>query len=330
MRTLRFLAIPLMVSVVLALLASGCNRAATQQYPSKPIDLVVHTAPGAAADTFMRMVADILEKEKLSSQPFNIINKPGGNGGVSLSYVHEKKGDPYTVANMQNVHLVTMLSGKAGDISYKAFTPISLVMFDPNLIIVRADSKYKTVRDLVEDSKTQPKGLSVGFGSMGSADHIIAFKIAQLTGAKFNYLSFTGGGTEATTQVLGGHIDISGGQPAEVSELVKAGKVRILATASEKRLPILPDVPTLAEQGIPVVFKQFRGFMGPPEMPQDAVRYMEAAFKKMTQTKRWKDYTSGEGVGDDVYMNGADFSKFLGEWAGELEPIIKAMDLNKK
>lgn len=327
MKSFRALAIVLAITVGLGVLAGGCGRGQQAAYPSKPIDFVVHTDPGGGSDVFVRMIADIVQKEKLSSQPINVVNKGGGSGAVAIQYLLEKKGDPYTILAFATVIGSTMargqVSGKMSDL-----TPIACLQMDPSVLQVRADSPYNSLADLIKAAKEKPKQISAGFGSIGSTDHILLFRLQKLTGAQFNFLTFKSGG-EAATQMLGGHVDFTLGQPVEAKGQIEAKKVKALATFTDKRLPILPDVPTAKEVGFDVPSKVYRAVVGPPDIPKDAVSYLETMFKKVTETPQWKDYVVSSAV-EPKYLNAADWGKLLAEEYKEIEAIITEMGLKEK
>lgn len=325
----RFMVVSLLAVVTVILLASGCGRGQTATYPAKPIDIVVQTAPGSGTDNLFRLVADIIEKEKLSPQPFQIVTKEGGASAVAAAYMLEKKSDAYTIGHFGNTHVMAFLGGHLGNRSIKELTPIALILDEPKVFQVRADSKYKTIQDLVDDAKKRPKQISVGFGSLGSTDHITAFKLAQMLGTEFNYLSFKSQ-TDAVTQMLGGHLDVTLGMPNDTRALVSGGRARALAVPAEKRLRSLPDVPTLIESGIQMTMTQFRGVSGTPDMPKEAVRFLESTLKKMTETERWRKYVEEDSGSDVVFLNAAEYEKFLEKAVDDLKPLMEPMGLMKQ
>ncbi|MFZ5648581.1 MAG: Bug family tripartite tricarboxylate transporter substrate binding protein [Bacillota bacterium] len=327
----RLLALIGVLSLVIAALA-GCGgqdqgkSAGKQSYPSKPVEFVVHTNPGDGVDLFIRTAADIINKEKLFPQPVNVINKVGGSGAVAMGYVSGKEGENHTLITSQPSTLTTPLRNNLG-IGYKDFTHIARVIAEESVVAVRADSPYKTMSDLIAEAKKKPKGVSHGTGVLGAADTVLDFLIAKATGVQFNVVSFKGGG-ENIVALLGGNVDFVTVNPSEVIGQVEAGKVRLIGIASDKRLPKLPDVPTLKEQGIDVVFQSFRGVSGPKGMSPEAVKFWEDAFKKVAATEAWKKYLNDNMI-SDVYLAGQEYGKYMEEQDKMYSSVLKEMGVLK-
>ncbi|MFZ5633540.1 MAG: tripartite tricarboxylate transporter substrate binding protein [Bacillota bacterium] len=329
---MRFIVIFGILSILAAAL-SGCGgkdqekSSGKSSYPSKPVEFVVHTNPGDGVDLFIRTAADIINKEKLSSQPVNVVNKVGGSGAVAMGYVSGKEGDNHILITSQPSTLTTPLRNNLG-VGYKDFTPVCRVIAEESVVAVRADSPYKSMSDLIAAAKKAPKSISHGTGVLGAADTVLDFLISKATGAQFNIVSFKGGG-ENIVALLGGNVDFVSVNPSEVIGQVEAGKVRLIGIASEKRLPKLPDVPTLKEQGIDVVFQSFRAVSGPKGMSPEAVKYWEDVFKKVTQTEAWKKYLNDNMI-SDVYCGSQEFGKYLDEQDKMYKEVLTEMGVLKK
>ena len=153
-------------------------------------------------------------------------------------------------------------------------------------MIVPYKSPYKTAKDLIADAKANPKKVSVGINSVGGSEHIMAARIERVAGLKFNITAFE----FSPTQLIGGHIDMAFGNTAETSSHVKAKRARVLANMGDTRVPYYKDIPTLAEQGTNASFTQFRGFIGGPNFPAEAVKFWDDAFAKLMKTKEFAEY----------------------------------------
>lgn len=294
--------------------------------PTKPVEFIVHSSPGGGADVFARMIANIVQKNNLSPQPLVVVNKSGASGGNALSYLAEKRGDDHTLLGMVIALVVTAIRT---DVPAKVedWTKISLLQIDPNVWLVRPDFPHKDAKELLAAAKAQPKTISVGFGSVGSSDHLAFFRVAKASGAEFNYVNFGSGG-EAMTALLGGHVDMGSGQPSEALEQIKAGKLRGVLVLADGRLQILPDVPTAKELGINVENEVPRGIVGPSGMSKEAVAYYEGLMKKVTETSDWKEYIKENNV-IDRYLSSSDFTKYLNDLAPKTESLLKEMGLLK-
>ncbi len=295
-------------------------------FPDKPITLIVHAGAGGGSDIFSRTLSAAFDKEKLLPQPIVVENKPGGSGAIAFSYVGGKKGDPYFLLTAVTSFLTTPILRKS-QITYKDFTPVANFAFDEYIIIVKADSKYKNVKDLVEAAKASPKKVTVGGTQLGSSDSICAYLLEKAGGAQFNFIVFNSGG-EVNAALMGGHIDWAVSNPGEALELAKAGKVRTLGVYADKRLAGAPDVPTLKEQGFNVTYVQNRGLVAPAGIPDDARKVYEAAFQKYMKTDIWKTYLK-DNLLTEAWMDGPTFGKWLDAEHARYVPIMKDMGLVK-
>jgi putative tricarboxylic transport membrane protein len=312
---------------VLASMILGTVAPAVAAYPEKPIEFVTHSAPGGGSDIYARRVADMAAQQKLFPVPLVVVNKSGGSGAVATAYVATKKGDPYMIFATTTSIYTTLAKGEV-KVSLDDFTPICALIQDPNILTVGTNSPYKNVKEFIAAAKKKRKGLNQGLASIGATDHILAHRIEKATGVEFNIVSFKQG-SEAFTALLGGHVDFGLGNPAEMTGQMEAGKLRALATCTEKRLPYLPNVPTLKEEGIDVSFAQIRGIWGTKNMPKDVVQYLETTFQKLTKTDSWKKYLEDELV-LDTFMGSAEYGKWLEKEMKNFTQDMNALGLVKK
>ncbi len=311
------LSLMIMVGVISVI---GGLSVAFAAYPEKPIEFVVHQAPGGGSDLFTRGVVEMLTREKIISVPMVVLNKAGGSGAVSVSFVVEKKGDPYTIFATTTPVYSTMVKRK---ISLDEFTPLCRMTIDPIVFTVRGTSPYKDVADVIAAAKKARKSIKLGTGSVGGTDHQVGTMIGLATGVEFNAISFKTGG-EAQTALLGGHIDFTCSNPAEALGLIEAGKLRMLASATDKRIPFLPTLPTLKEKGIDVAFNQARGFFLTKDVSPEVFKYWETAFQKLRNAPSWKNYLKAEYL-IDAPLNGSEFKAWLANEWPMYERNLKAM-----
>jgi putative tricarboxylic transport membrane protein len=313
-------------SVLLVAFMAG-NALAASKFPEKPVTIIVHAGAGGGSDIFSRTMAAAFEKEKLLPRPLVVENKPGGSGGIAFAYVASKKKDPYYLVTAVTSFLTTPLMGRT-PVGLEDFTPMANFAFDEYMLMVRADSKYKTMQDVIADAKANPKKLTVGGTQLGSSDSICTYLLEKAAGIQLNYVVFNSGG-EVNGALLGGHISMMVSNPGEALELHKAGKVRILGVYAEKRLADAPDVPTMKEQGIDAVYVQNRGLCAPADIPADARKILEEAFFKYTKTDIFKKYLK-ENLLSDAWMDGETFGKWLQKERVRYAAILKDMNLIKK
>lgn len=274
--------------LALALLGAGTPTFG-QAFPSKPIEFIVPFGAGGGSDILARTIAKILADERLVTVPIVVVNKPGGSGAVGWAEVLAKRGEPHVLTTVSGSFWTTPLVGQApfkpGD-----FTPVAGLALDTFLFVVRGESTYRRISDIVNVSKRSPESISIGGSAVASDDRVVTAMLEQAAGIKMIYVPFGGSGP-ALTGMLGGHVSAVWLNPAEGLEQLKAGKVRALAVTSTKRIPILPDVPTFRELGYDIVWDQYRGVSMPPGVPAQAVQTMWGAFQRLCRSTKWqKDY----------------------------------------
>jgi len=320
---MRMVAVAVMAILLGLTVVAGGDAAG---FPEKPITLVVHAGAGGGSDIFSRTMAAANDKEKYLPQPIVVENKPGGSGAISFAYVAGKKGDPYFMLTAVTSFLTTPILRKS-QIGYKDFTPLANFAFDEYMLMVKGDSKYKTVKDVIAFAKANPKKMTVGGTQLGSSDSVCSYLIEKAAGVQLNYIVFNSGG-EVNAALMGGHIDLAVSNPGEALELAKANKVRLLGVYSEKRLVGAPDVPTLKEQGLDVTYVQNRGLVAPAGIPEDARKTIEVAFQKYMKSETFKKYVA-ENMLSEAWMDGPTFGKWLDKEHARYSELLKEMGLLK-
>jgi putative tricarboxylic transport membrane protein len=314
--------------LVVLFIAIGTGKAlGADKYPEKPITFIVVAGAGGGSDIFARTMAAAFLRDKLLPQPIVVENKPGGSGSIAYAYVARKKEDPYFLVNAGPTMLTTPLIGIT-PVTMKDFTPIANFVFDDYVLMVNKNSKYQSMKEIIEFARANPKKITVGGTSLGSSDSICAYMIEKAAGVKFNFVVFNGGG-EVNAALLGGHVDMAMSNPGEALEYYKAGKVRMLGVFSEKRLSSAPEVPTMKEQGINAVYVQNRGISAPANIPADARMVLEEASLKYLKTEAFRKYRE-DNMLSEAWMDSAALGKFLEEWNARYAVILKDMGLIKK
>jgi putative tricarboxylic transport membrane protein len=309
-------------------LAAVFGPAFSQPYPSKPVEVVVHSGPGGGPDVFARAVTDMIGREKLFPQPMIVANRAGGGGINALNYVKGKRGDPYVLLTVATGTVLTAASRPELDLSLNTYTPIALFAIDPQTIAVSADSKFRTFKDLIEAARREPNTLVAGIGGPTGNSRLLLYHLERELGARFRVVSFKGG-TDAALAVLGGHVHMAPENMPELLPHVEAKKMRILAVAGERRMSVLPEVPTLKELGLPVSVGTGRGFAMPAGVPAEAAATMEAALRRVHDSALWKDY-SRRTMLEDLYLSGPAFTQFLVKRREEMDGFLAYLAQQKK
>lgn len=283
-------------------------------YPSKTIECYAPSGAGGGWDLTIRTVAKILGDTKLVKVPMPVENKAGGGGAVFLTALQSMKGKDNVLTVYSPPLLLINLNGTT-PFSYKNTTPLARLITDYGAFVVRKDSKYTTIAQVIDDIRKNPTSVKIGGNSSaGSMDHIqflVVAKAAGVTGLKnVQYISFQDNAGAA--QLLGGHIDLLTTGLGDVRGLVESGDLRVLASTAPTRpqFGIGKDTPTVREQGIPADFANWRGIFGPPQMPAYAVTFWRDAFAKLVKTPEWQKACEANGWVQS-YADQAEFTKFL-------------------
>ncbi len=319
---------PLRFLVQLIFMALAAAAASAQPYPSKQIDFVVHVNPGGGTDVFARLVTEIMSREKIVSQPLVVQSRTGGGGATAFTYVKGKRGDPYTVLTIATGSFLSAAARPDLDLGLEHFTPLAFFARDPQGVMVHADSKYRTFKDLVDDAKGQPEGIVCAVTSAFGTGRMTLWRIERETGTRFKFVTFKAG-SEAVLSVLGGHVPFTTENVSEAWAHIEAKKMRVLAVTTEKRMPALPDVPTLTELGYRIQIGTGRGFVMPAGVPKEAAAAMEGLLQKVHRGALWRDY-SQKNMYEDRWMGSVEFAKYLAEQRTAQQEFLQAIGLTQK
>ena len=290
--------------------------------PSRPIELVVHSAPGGGSDVFAREVAEMAKKERLLPQPLQVTNKTAGASAQAMAYLIEKRGDDHTIAVFTNTWVATPLTRADANVTVKDLTPIARLVLEPTIAVVRADSPYRSMSDFVQAAKARPLGLKQAGGSVTAIESLTGLLVQSATGVQWTFIS-TPSIKDRIANLLSGKVDIIIPQPQDVNEHIASGKMRPIAAFTEKRLSVLPAVPTIREQGINVpIIANARGILAPPGMRPEVVAYWEDFFERLTRSASWKKYVEENQV-EDVFLKSGGLGPFLDEQTTLMRKVLQ-------
>jgi len=303
------------------------GSAQAQTFPSRPIEFIAQSSAGGGTDLFSRSITDLLTKQKSFSQPLINVNRVGAGGVVAYTFIKTKRGDPHFVMAIATGAVLNAASRPDLDLPLDIFTPLAMFAQDPQVISVRAESKFNTFKELAEAAKREPGTLSVGVTSATGTARLAFYVVERETGAKFKFVSFKGGG-ETVLATLGGHVEATAENMSEMLPLVEAKKMRVLGVTGERRFTQAPDIPTLKELGYNIIVATGRGFSMPAGVPKDASAAMEAALKRVYDSQDYKEY-SHRNMFDNMYLDGAGFGKYLVEHRVVQEEFLRAIGVVK-
>ncbi|HLE43528.1 MAG TPA: tripartite tricarboxylate transporter substrate binding protein [Methylomirabilota bacterium] len=266
-----------LLAAIVVLVAGG---ALAQDYPTKPVQLMVAYPAGGSTDVGARIVAAIAEKEL--GQSMVVVNKAGAGGQVGWTEMARQKPDGYYIGfvNLPATNTVVLDPERKAAFGIDAFTPIINQVLDPGVIWVKADSPYKSLKDLIEAARKSPNKISTATTGILSDDHLAILMVEEATGVVFRIVHFEGGAPQMTA-ILGGHVEVAFDNVGSIVKRVKSGEVRALAVTDTQRSKFLPDVPTTPELGYPsVISSSTRGIAGPKGLPEPVVKKLQEVFRK--------------------------------------------------
>lgn len=306
-------------------LLAAASSLAFAQSPNQAVNLVVPLAPGGIADITARPLAIPLAREL--GQPVIVENRIGAGGAVGMSHVSRQKPDGHTLlmalSSIVIIPEADKVMGRAASYTMSQFTPIALVSADPTVLVVRANSPWKTAADLVRDAKAKPKSLSFSSSGLYGTTHVAQAMLWQAAGVDVLHVPYNGGGPSMVA-LLSGQVDITAQAPGTVAAHVKAGTVRMLGTWGAERLKAWPDVPTFREQGFDVEFYIWSGLFAPAGLQPAKLAQLRTAAKNATQDPGFMAAMNTMNT-PIRYMEGAELDKFLDQDQKRLAGVIKAM-----
>ena len=273
-----------LASLLGCLLLSGF--AFGQDYPAKPINLLVGYPAGGSTDLSVRALA--AEAAKILKQPIVVSNVAGAAGTLVLGRVKAEKADGYTIFNAPTANFCRIPHLQA--VPYDPLKDFSFIMqygLYQYGLVVRADSPWKTFEEFIDYAKKNPRKVNYGTSGLGTGQHLAMEYMANKEKIEWNHVPFPGG-LQAVTALLGGHVQAVS-QTTEWKEHVNAGTLRLLVVWTDQRLKAFPNVPTLREKGYPFAVHSALSFMGPAGMPKQAVEKLQNAFAKAMESKPFLD-----------------------------------------
>jgi tripartite-type tricarboxylate transporter receptor subunit TctC len=324
-RTIVFLAVA-MVAVFVIAGCGGAQKAEAPKFPTKPVSIIVPFAAGGGTDALARAIGK--SAEPILGQPITVVNKVGANGATGMTEGLNANPDGYTVTM---ITVETVMNPIIGAVPWKPsdYKPVMLLNSDCAAVTVRADGPYKTFEDFMKAAKDNPGKIRVGANAPGAIWHLAALGLQDKAGVQFNIVPFPGGAGPAILDLLGGHIDAVSVSAAEVSQHVKAGKLKILAVIAKERMKGYPDVPTVKEKGVDVEVVTWRGLAVPNKTPDAVVKTLHDSFKKAMDDPKFKEFMEKGNFGV-AYMDGAQFAKHMDDQTKMFRPLLEKAGLAKK
>ncbi len=309
----------------LSVLFSGA--AAANGYPDKPIRMLVPYPPGGITDVLTRSLAELMRKEL--GQPVIVENKPGANTALAAQALAAAPADGYTVmmAAAATVVMNPLLNAKLGYDPARDFTPVARIAETPLVLVVRTDSPARTLADLIAAAKAKPGDTSFASTGMGSTLHLAGELLQVETGTQMLHVPYKGS-APALNGVLGGETQFMIDSVGSSIPLVKGGKLRAVAVTSAKRLPALPEVPTVAESGVPGFdVSTWFGLLVPKQTPAAIVNRLNAAVALAVRDPAFRAQFEAVGLVVPAPIDPTTFAKFIQAETAKWAPLIKAKNI---
>jgi putative tricarboxylic transport membrane protein len=301
------------------------TASAAEKYPAKAVTVIHGFKAGGGSDQLAQVTQPFLEK--VLKQRFVNVYKPGADGAIVWKEVgKDTKPDGYTLTTCltPKTQLNSMVNANAG-YSMADFEPIANMIFDPGILVVAADSKFKTFQDLVDAAKKAPGQIRLSHSGNGGDDWYNGLMIAKLAGISFNMVPFDGD-APAWQAAAGGHVEVCTTNVGVVTGLVQGKKLRGLAVYTEKRLPSISEVPTLKELGVNLVEGSYRGYLAPKGTPKEIITILADGLEKVSADPQHKAACAAQNMVPD-FKRGDAFKTFLAQEEEMLRKIAKEMKL---
>jgi len=281
--------------------------------PEKQVELILPTAPGGGNDQVARLMAKMLQEQKLVTTPILTVNKSGGNQALSLAYLVQHNGDPHYLLQATTTLFTNQIQGVTTT-RYTELPALGLATIDYGSFMVSANSPFKTMKELADRLKTDPESVAFSVVARGGTSHAVAALVAKAVGADPKRLKIVVYKTsaEATTALMGGHIQAAVSSAAGATPAVAAGQLRMLAIGAPQRKPgALAHVPTLAELGIDAPnIANWRVVFGPRGLTPAQIAFWEDALARAFSAEEWKAWTARNDAAAPS-LRGAELQKYL-------------------
>lgn len=328
----------LMALAVLAVGVSACGNKAEEgdggggaaaNWPQRDLRIMAPADPGGGWDSTAREMAEAIKQAKVIDKGVEVYNVPGAGGTIGLSQLASKHAGKSNELMVMGLVMLGAIQTNDSPVDLSKSTPIASLTTEPEAIVVRSQSKYKTLKDLVADMKADPGKVSFGGGSAGGTDQILVGLLSQAAGvdpSKPKYVAYSGGG-EATQSILSGSVDAGVSSVSEFADHVEAGKMRVLAVSTAEPVEVGgKQAPTIKEQGFDVEITNWRGVVAPPDIKPEDREAAIAAIQKLHDAPQWQEALERNDW-QDFFRTGDEFEAFLDSENQRVEGVLGEIGL---
>lgn len=318
-----------MASSLLASLSGAAGAPAWQ--PERNVELIIPTAAGSGSDRVGRLIQTLMQDRKLVARPVAVVNKPGGGGTIGLVYLTQQADAGHHFLVTSPTLLTNHILGKTA-VTYRDLTPMAVLGAEFVVFSVRADSPIRSGADLADRLRKDAAGVSFALANaLGNHNHIAIGEVARAVRAEIRNLKvvvYSSSG-EVAASLLGGHVDVATSPASQMMQHAAAGRARIIAVASERRLSgALAAIPTWKEQGVPAVSANWRNVVGGKGMSDAQLAYWDRVFAQLVEQPEWKKAAEASLI-ESIYLNSAESRKQLDQLYEQLTVTLRALGLAK-
>lgn len=318
------------LSIVTSLLIASCMpyfaAAQSNEYPNKTIKLIVGFTPGGSTDTVGRQLANSFSK--ILGQTVIVENKPGANANLATDFVRRSAPDGYTIFYTSIGHVTNPLIYKEAKYDpVKDFTPIGQVLAGPNVLVVPANSKFKTVKDLIDYGKANPGKINFASSGVGSSLHLSGELFKQLSGVDMVHIPYKGAGA-LMPHLMSGTVDLAYPNLPTAIPLIEQGQLRALGVTTSTRSNAAPNIPTIAEAGLPNYdMSTWYGLVAPANLPPDIQKKLSDALMKTLNDPEFRGRLVALGM-DPRPSSPQEFATFIQGESSKWSSILKGMNFS--
>jgi tripartite-type tricarboxylate transporter receptor subunit TctC len=294
------------------------------EYPEKPVKLIVPWKAGGGTDALMRLIAHYASK--YLGETMVVVNVPGVGGTLGARQGKDAKPDGYTLAATHESVISSYIVGVA-EFNYSSFIPIANMTLTPAIVAAKADAPWNNMKDLVAEAKKRPGEITFG-ATLGSTSHFFPLEIAHKAGIELKIVGYEGT-ADRQAALLGGFIDLGESNPAAGKKYFEAKKLKGLGIATDERHAMVPDVATLREQGVDVLFAVNRGVCAPLKTPKPVVNKLAAVFKKAAQDPEFIKKINNLGT-VVKYRSADEYRAYIKEETKRLTQLAKTFGIKVK
>jgi putative tricarboxylic transport membrane protein len=309
----------------------GGGGGAAANWPQRDLRIMAPADPGGGWDSTAREMAEALTKGKIIDKGVEVYNVPGAGGTIGLSQLASKRSGQSNQLMVMGLVMLGAIQTNKSPVDLTKTTPIAALTTEPEAIVVRSQSKYKTMDDLVAAMKQDPSKVSFGGGSAGGTDQVLVGLVAQAAGvdpSQPKYVAYSGGG-EAVQSILSGSVDAGVSGVSEFADQVEAGKMRVLAVSTAEPVDVGGEqAPTLKEQGLDVEITNWRGVVAPPDIEASERDAAIAAIEKLHDSPEWKEALE-RNEWTDFFRTGDDFQAFIDSENQRVEGVLRDIGLTE-